>query len=215
MTDDPAPSPALSEKLGALLAPLGAWQATWHALDAVQRRDVTAALALVRAIFDPGSMGGFSIRTFRAGDIGMLAARQSILYAQSHGWGRQLEVIEGEVTVQFLRGFCEGHEQCWIAEVDGAMAGSVLLTDEGAGMARLRMLYVEPFARGRGIGDALVGGCVGFAREAGYSRLKLWTHTVLTDARRLYARHGFAIVETAMHVAFGEPVEGETWQLDL
>ena len=178
MAMDPAPLPRLPERLSALLAPLGEWEVQWRALDAVQQRDIAAALALVRATFDPASIEGFAIRVFRTGDVGMLAARQSILYAQSHGWMRALEVLEGEVTLQFLRGFREGRDQCWIAEVGGAMAGSVIVTDEGDGVARLRMLYVEPFARGRGIGGALVGVCVGFAREAGYARLTLWTHTV-------------------------------------
>ena len=95
------------------------------------------------------------------------------------------------------------------------MAGSVMVTDEGNGVARLRMLYVEPFARGRGIGSALVDICVGFAREADYVRVTLWTHTVLASARRIYAGCGFRIVETATHHEFGEPVEGETWVLDL
>ena len=170
---------------------------------------------MVRVTFDPGSIEGFTIRIFRTGDIGMLAARQSILYAQSQGWMRGLEINEGETSVAFLRGFREGRDQCWIAEIGGAMAGSVLVTDEGEGVARLRLLYVEPFARARGIGDALVGTCVRFARETGYESITLWTHTILADARRIYARYGFGIVSTAMHSEFGKPVQGETWQLDL
>ena len=215
MPMDLVPLPCLNDNLAALLAPLGDWAARWRALDTVQQRDIVAALALVRATFDPASIEGFGIRTFRTGDIGMLAARQSILYAHSHGWKRKLEVLEGEVTVQFLRGFREGRDQCWIAEVGGAMAGSVMVTDEGDGVARLRMLYVEPFARGRGIGGALVGRCVEFAREAGFARVTLWTHTVLASARRIYAGCGFRIVETATHYEFGEPVQGETWVLNL
>ena len=201
--------------LSGLLAPFDGWEARWAALDAVQQRDVVAALALVRVTFDPASIAGFAIRPFRTGDIGMLAARQSILYAQSHGWMRALEILEGEVTVQFLRDFHEGRDQCWIAEVGGAMAGSVMVTDEGDGLARLRMLYVEPFARGRGIGSALVETSVAFARAAGYARVTLWTHTILVSARRIYAGCGFRIVETAVHHEFGEPVAGETWSLDL
>ncbi len=204
--------PALSAALGARAS---GWQARWRELDAIQQRDVASAWALVRATLDPSAGREFSIRTFRTGDIGMLAARQSILYAQSYGWVRPLEIIEGELTVQFLRGFQPGREQCWIAEVNGAMAGSVLMTDEGGGLARLRMLYVEPFARGRGIGAALVGQCVCFAREVGYNRVTLWTHTVLADARRLYARYGFHIVAAATHHEFGEKVDGETWILNF
>ena len=188
---------------------------TLQRLGPVERTDLLAALGSVRALLDPASRSGFSIRTFRTGDMGSIAARQSILYADTHRWGRELEIIEGEVTTAFLRDFKQGREQCWVAEVNDAMAGSVMVTDEGGGSARLRLLYVEPFARGRGIGDALVGQCVGFARDAQYRTLTLWTHTILQSARRIYAARGFHIVETAMHEAFGMPVQGETWQLDL
>jgi len=119
------------------------------------------------------------------------------------------------VTTAFLRDFKPGREQCWVAEVDGVMAGSVFLTDEGGGLCRLRLLYVEPFARGRGIGDALVGECLSFARRVGYDRMTLWTHTILESARRIYAGHGFAITDVAVHHDFGEPVQGETWELLL
>ena len=147
--------------------------------------------------------------------MGRIAARQSILYADSHGWGRGLEVVEGEVTTAFLHNFKPGREQCWVAEIDGVMAGSIFLTDEGGGNARLRLLYVEPFARGRRIGDALVTTCIGFARDKGYATLTLWTQAVLETARRLYTRHGFERIETAVHHDFGEPVTGERWQLRL
>ena len=112
------------------LAPLGS----------VERADLVQALARVRLLLDPGSVQGYVIRTFRAGDIGMIAARQSLLYDESHGWGRGLEVVASEVTTTFLRNFKPGREQCWIAEIDGVMAGSVFLTDEGnnvAGYSRL------------------------------------------------------------------------------
>jgi GNAT superfamily N-acetyltransferase len=155
------------------------------------------------------------IRTFRIGDLPMIAARQSVLYHESHGWGRALEVNECETITAFLRNFKPGREQAWIAEVDGALAGAVLLTDEGGGMSRLRLLYVEPFARGRGIGDQLVATCIAFARNVGYRAMTLWTHTVLESARRIYAAHGFCLSETAMHETFGVPVQGETWLLDL
>ena len=142
------------------------------------RTDLVAALGTARVLLD-APRPAFTIRTFRAGDMGMIAARQSILYAETYGWGRGLEIVEGEVTTAFLRNFKPGREQCWVAEVDGVMAGSVFLTDEGEGLSRLRLLYVEPFARGLGIGGALVSGCIGFAREVGYATMILWTQTVL------------------------------------
>jgi len=180
-----------------------------------QQRDLIAALGSATAMLDPAPRKGFTIRTFRIGDAAMLAARQSILYDEVYGWGRGLELVESEYTTQFLREFKPGREQCWIAEAEGAMAGSVMLTDEGGGLSRLRLMYVEPFARGRGIGDALVGICVAFAREAGYDAVTLWTHTVLTSARKIYAAYGFEIIETEIHEEFGKPEQGETWRLEL
>jgi DNA-binding MarR family transcriptional regulator/GNAT superfamily N-acetyltransferase len=180
-----------------------------------QRRDLIAALGTTTAMLSLAPRQGFNIRTFRIGDLAMLAARQSILYDEVYGWGRGLELVESEYTTQFLREFKPGREQCWIAEAEGAMAGSVMLTDEGGGLSRLRLMYVEPFARGRGIGDALVGICVAFAREAGYDAVTLWTHTVLTSARKIYAAYGFEIIETEIHEEFGKPEQGETWRLEL
>ncbi len=179
------------------------------------RRDLVEALTRARLLLDPRSGGPFHIRPFRTGEPALIAARQSILYAESHGWGRELEVIEGEVIAAFLRDFDPAREQCWVAEIDGVLAGAVFVTDEGDDLARLRLLHVEPFARRRGIGEALVARCVGFAREAGYSALTLWTYTVLEAARRIYAAQGFQCVETAMHDRFGVTLQGETWRLEL
>ena len=184
-------------------------------LGPVQRDDLTRALTMARLLLGPETASCVTVRPFATGDMGAIASRQARLYADSHGWGRELEVIEGQVTTDFLRDFKPGREQGWVAELDGVMAGSVLLTDEGGGTARLRLLYVEPFARGRGIGARLVDACVAFAGPAGFDRITLWTHTVLEDARRLYARHGFVLVETAMHEAFGVPLQGETWMRAL
>ncbi len=155
----------------------------------------------------------WTIRTFRTGDMGMIAARQSILYAE-YGWGRPMEVLQGEVTAAFLRDFKPGREQCWVAERGGWMVGSVFLCETPQG-AQLRLLYVEPEARGLGIGEALVRTCIAFARETDYSRIWLWTHTILTSARRIYAAAGFRIVSTEVHDEFGKPEQGETWELDL
>ena len=184
-------------------------------LGPLERADLTEALTRARLLLEPGAAAELTIRTFRTGDMGAIASRQSRLYAESRGWGVRLEIIEGQVTTDFLRRFKPGREQCWVAELDGVMAGSVFLTDEGDGAARLRLLYVEPFARGRGAGERLVQGLVGFARTAGYDRITLWTHTVLETARRLYARQGFRLVETAMHEEFGTALQGETWRIDL
>jgi GNAT superfamily N-acetyltransferase len=147
--------------------------------------------------------------------MGLIASRQSILYREHYGWGSGIEVNVGEVTTAFLRNFKPGREQCWVVEVDGQIAGSIFLTDEGGGLSRLRLLYVEPAFQGRGIGEMLVRTCVAFSRSVGYKRITLWTHSVLKSARRIYARHGFELVDTSEHTLFGIPLCGETWALEL
>lgn len=184
-------------------------------LEPAARRDVVEALTRARLQLGGAPLGDFALRPFRPGDMGMIAARQSLIYREIYGWGAGIEAIEAEVTANFLRNFKPGREQCWVAELDGVMAGSVFLTDEGNGLSRLRLLYVEPFARGHGVGSTLVETCVGFARMVGYRRMTLWTHTVLESARRIYAAQGFRIVDVHMHEECGKPLQGEIWELDL
>ncbi|MDO7844096.1 bifunctional helix-turn-helix transcriptional regulator/GNAT family N-acetyltransferase [Sphingomonas immobilis] len=190
----------IAEKLASLAAPDR--DALGHALDTAR-----------------GLLGdtkrGYTIRPHRAGDMGMITARQAILYADGYDWGAPMEILLGEVTSTFLRDLQPEREACWIAESGGAMAGSIFCCDGGDGVAKLRLLYVEPWARGMGIANDLVTRCVDFARAAGYGKMTLWTHTVLTSARRIYAAHGFEIVATEIHHDFGEPVQGETWDLTL
>jgi DNA-binding MarR family transcriptional regulator/GNAT superfamily N-acetyltransferase len=172
-----------------------------------------AALETVTALLS-GREAPWHIRSFRTGDLHLIASRQSILY-ESYGWMRPMEILQGEVTTAFLRDFRPGREQCWIAERAGMMAGAILLVDAGDNVSQLRLLHVEPWARGLGIGSALVGECVNFARAAGYDTIRLWTHTVLTPARHIYEKAGFRIVSTEVHHEFGKPEQGETWELAL
>ena len=185
------------------------------ALGPTDREALVGALCTVRALLGDGAREPWSIRPFRAGDLAMIAARQSILYSEGWGWDRPMEILQGEVTTAFLRDFKPGREQCWVAERGGVMAGSVLVVEGVDNVARLRLLYVEPWARGLGIGQALVAECINFARDAGYIRMSLWTHTVLASARRIYEGAGFAIVSVDMHDEFGRPEQGETWELAL
>lgn len=157
----------------------------------------------------------WSLRTFGPGDVGILGARQAALYAESHGWGRPLEALIYEIAAKFLRDFKEGREQCWVAERGGRMLGAVLLVEDDADTARLRLLYVEPDARGHGIGAALVRQCSQFARDAGYCKVALWTHQVLGSARRIYAAEGYRIVATETQNEFGKPEVSEHWLLEL
>jgi DNA-binding MarR family transcriptional regulator/GNAT superfamily N-acetyltransferase len=192
------------EKVNAILARLTPYE----------QNDLVGALGLTRVLLGGPADLPLSIRPFRAADMGLIASRQALLYRETYGWGPQIEVNVGESATAFLRNFKDGREQCWVAEIGDVMAGSIFLTDEGGGVCRLRLSYVEPFARGRGIGNALVSECVAFARTVGYDT-RLWTHTILESARRIFATHGFEIVEVATHLAFGTPVQGETWRLDL
>lgn len=184
-----------------------------EALPPADQATLVEALRAVQALLG-GAEAPWTIRTFQIGDLAALASRQSILY-ESFGWGRPMELLQSEITTAFLRDFKPAREQCWIAERAGLMAGSVLIVDAGAGIAQLRLLYVEPWARGLGIGQALVSECVAFARAAGYARIRLWTHSVLLSARRIYEGADFQIVSTEVHDGFGKPEQGETWELEL
>ncbi len=184
-------------------------------LDAPRRGRLVAALDAAQELLDGHAPPGFTLRRFRAGDMGLVVSRQAVLYHEHYGFNAGIEINEAETVAAFLRNFKPGREQCWIAEVDGEMAGSIFLTDEGNGLSRLRLLYVEPRFQGRGIGETLVSTCLEFARSVGYERMTLWTHTILVSARRIYARHGFQIVATEEHDTFGPMLQGETWALEL
>jgi DNA-binding MarR family transcriptional regulator/ribosomal protein S18 acetylase RimI-like enzyme len=184
-----------------------------EALGESDRATLVEALGAARALLGGGA-APWHIRTFRTGDLATIAARQSILY-EPYGWARPMEILQGEITTAFLRDFKPGREQCWVAERAGAMAGAVLLVDAGGNVGQLRLLHVEPWARGLGIGGALVAECVAFARAAGYDLVRLWTHTVLVSARRIYEAAGFRIVATEVHHSFGKAEQGETWELAL
>ena len=208
------------------LAPAG--QAAFDALNLSTRSHVEAslshlgtsdraalvdALQTVEALLCGEASAPWSIRTFQPGDMGMIAGRQSLLYADGWGWGVGLEILEGEVTTNFLRDFKPGREQCWVAERGGRMIGAIFCVDSGDNAAQLRLLHVEPWARGLGVGQALVETCVAFARAAGYDKIWLWTHAVLGSARKLYHAAGFEIIATDYHDDFGKREKGETWAL--
>ncbi len=188
-------------------------EARLDGLSGGERDTLVAALATVTGLLSAGD-SPWQIRTFRAGDLPLIASRQAILY-EPYGWKRPMEVLLGEVTTAFLRDFKPGREQCWVAERAGMMAGAVLLVDVGGNVGQLRLLHVETWARGLGIGSALVDECVRFAREAGYEVIRLWTHTVLAPARRIYEAAGFRIVSIEVHHEFGKAEQGETWELAL
>lgn len=191
---------------------------TARLLGGLSKQDVAGLSAAVDWIADRlGNAEGhaYHVRTWTVGDMGMVTARQAILYQQVYGWGPPMEALIGEIAAGFIRNFQPGREQCWIAERAGRMLGSVFLVAEDERVARLRLLYVEPEARGLGIGGDLVARCVEFARAAGYREIVLWTHAVLTSARKIYAAQGFMVESVETHDDFGKPEVSESWRLLL
>lgn len=183
-------------------------------LDPAGQTEVAAALDFVRALIESDEEA-LDIRTFAPGDMGRIMARQAAMYASDHGWGAGMEVMIGEIVTDFLRRHDPARSQCWVAELAGTLAGSVFVVDAGDGVAQLRLLYVEPWARGWGIGADLIDRCIEFARDAGYREIMLWTHARLLPARRLYEKAGFTLRSSEMHDEFGTPEMGETWALPL
>jgi GNAT superfamily N-acetyltransferase len=159
--------------------------------------------------------GAVVLRSHRPGDMGWIASRHGALYTEEYGLNHKMEAYVAEIVAKFLRQYDPVREHCWIAERHGAPIGSVILVKESDAVGRLRMLIVEPKARGLGVGRTLVEECVRFARQAGYREVVLWTHSILTAARRIYASVGFEITDTERHDEFGPELLGETWCLRL
>ena len=157
-----------------------------------------------------------ALRPFGLGDLGWIAHRQALLYHQEYGWDWTYEGLACQILGAFASSFDPAREAGWIADKDGAILGSVFLmkTDDPA-LAKLRLLYVEPSARGSGLGRTLVEACIARARALGYRRLTLWTNDVLVAARRIYETCGFTLIEAAPHHSFGCDLIGQTWVLEL
>ena len=156
-----------------------------------------------------------TLREPRVGDIGWIIYRHAVLYAKEYGWNEQFEALVGEVASKFLKYHDPECERCWIAEVDGEFAGCVFIMKESEGVAKLRLLLVEPKARGLGIGKRLVEECIAFAKAAGYQRMILWTNDVLLAARHIYESLGFSLTLEEPNHLFGPPTMAQTWEKDL
>jgi len=157
----------------------------------------------------------YILRPHQIGDIGWVIQRHGVLYAQAYQWDETFEAFVAEIAATFVLNFDRKREACWIAEKDGENVGSVFLARESDDVAKLRMLLVEPKARGLGIGKRLVAECIRAARLKGYKKMTLWTNDILIAARQIYRQAGFTLVETTPHHSFGQDLIGENWQRDL
>jgi GNAT superfamily N-acetyltransferase len=147
--------------------------------------------------------------------MGMVVHLHGRLYAEEYGWDDTFEALVAEIAAKFVRHFDPERERCWIAELDGEVVGSVFIVRHSATVAKLRLLIVDPKARGLGIGKRLVEECVRFSRERGYRKLVLWTNSVLLAARHLYEEAGFVLTKSEPHRSFGQDLVGETWEKKL
>ncbi len=188
-------------------------------LDDLSQRKIVDAMDLIKETFEktPRDRAPVSLRTHRPGDMGAVVSRQAILYATEYDWNEEYEALTARITADFLDDFDATREICFIAEQEAAMVGSVFLIrhPEREDVAKLRLLYVEPHARGQGVGKRLVRECTTFARRAGYRAITLWTNDVLASARRIYEAEGYRLVNEEKHRSFGKDLVGQTWEMQL
>jgi DNA-binding MarR family transcriptional regulator/N-acetylglutamate synthase-like GNAT family acetyltransferase len=180
-----------------------------------ERRRVGTAIGTIEQILDAGRQRDVTVRGLDSGDLGWVVQRHGEVYRDEYGWDLAFEALVAEIVAAYVSHHRAGREQAWIAEVDGARAGCVFCCERDADTAQLRILLVEPSARGLGIGRRLVGECIDFARGAGYRKIMLWTNDVLVSARRIYEAAGFTLVDEEPHHSFGHDLVGQNWELAL
>jgi len=187
------------------------------ALPDAAQRGLVSALATVETVLGAGPQARvpYLLRTHRPGDIGWVIGRHGALYAEEYGWDETFEAFVAEIAARFVRNFDPKRERCWVAEREGRNVGAVFLVRKSATVAQLRMLIVEPEARGLGIGRRLVAECERFARRAGYRKIVLWTNDILDAARHLYEEAGYRLVKAEPHHSFGKDLVGQYWELEF
>jgi DNA-binding MarR family transcriptional regulator/N-acetylglutamate synthase-like GNAT family acetyltransferase len=183
--------------------------------DEEQRRLIGAMGAIQGILQEPRQRISYVIRPPRPGDFGWVVHRHGVLYSEEHGWDETFEALVARIIADYVDQHDVRREAVWIAEVDGEPVGSVFCVKKNARTAQLRLLLVEPRARGMGIGTRLVQECMDFARRAGYAEMTLWTNDVLDDARRIYERAGWKLVDENEHHSFGHDLVGQNWLVSL
>ena len=181
------------------------------------QRDLLSSMRRVEGLLARERATSFTLRPHRPGDMGWVVHRQAILYHQEFGWNEHYEALTSRIVADFLEHYDPRLERCWIAERDGETVGSVFVVKhpERTGVAKLRMLYVEPSARGLGLGRRLVREVTEFAKSAGYHTLTLWTNSVLVSARKIYEAVGYHLVSEEPHTSFGKDLVAQVWELKL
>ncbi len=203
---------------GAEAAARGQVDALLEPIDAAGRNRIILAMRDIRmALRDREAADGeLSLRPLRPGDVGWIIHRQTVLYTQEYGWDWTYEGLASRILGAFVAEFDPAVEDGWVAERGGVIVGSIfLMKSDDPRIAKLRLLYVEPSARGAGVGRKLVAICIARARELGYRQLTLWTNDILVAARRIYQAAGFRLVSEEPHHSFGHDLVGQTWTLDL
>jgi DNA-binding MarR family transcriptional regulator/GNAT superfamily N-acetyltransferase len=178
---------------------------------------VTQAMTTIERLLDAPTRARpkATLRAPIPGDIGWVVQSHGALYAAEYGFDASFEALVAEIAGKFLASFDASRERCWIADIDGQPVGSVFLVRQSDDIAKVRLLLVDPAGRGQQLGRRLVGECIGFARQCGYSKITLWTQSILIAARKIYQEAGFVLVSTEPHRSFGQNLTGETWELKL
>jgi DNA-binding MarR family transcriptional regulator/GNAT superfamily N-acetyltransferase len=187
-------------------------------LSPARQADLLHSMQTVESLLGPGTgtTTSYVVRQHRPGDMGWLVWRHGVLYSQEYGYDERFEAMVAEIVAEFVQNFDPKHERCWIAERDGENLGAVVLVKKSQSAAKLRLLLVEPSARGLGIGKHLVSECVRFARQAGYKKIRLWTQSELAAARGIYQHSGFKLVGEKKHDSWSRKgLVAETWELKL